>query len=54
MFERLTPEQVDKLWNMFSAFFILECVFVAMFPLVFYRFLPWKTAVGCWGAIGST
>merc|ERR1719281_1071540 len=50
MFERLTPEQVDKLWNMFSAFFAIECLWVAAFPLVFYRFLPWKMAVGVWGA----
>jgi hypothetical protein len=51
MFERLTPEQVDKLWNMFSAFFAIECLWVAAFPLVFYQFLPWKMAVGVWGSV---
>jgi len=50
MFERLTPEQVDKLWNMFSAFFALECLWVATLPL-FYHFLSWKLAVGVWGGV---
>jgi hypothetical protein len=50
MFERLTPDQVNKLWNMFSAFFALECLWVAAFPL-FYHYLPWKMAVGVWGFV---
>merc|ERR1719375_3050520 len=50
MFARLTPQQVDKLWNMFSAFYVFQAFWVAMFPIVFYRVFPWKYAVGIWGA----
>jgi hypothetical protein len=50
MFARLSPEQVDKLWNMFSAFYVFQAFWVAMFPIVFYRVFPWKYAVGIWGA----
>jgi hypothetical protein len=49
MFARLTPEQVDKLWNMFTAFFVFQCFYVLSFPVLFYRFLPWKVAVATWG-----